>query len=82
MNWQPFRGNAPENMTIFSASFPDVSDRWPMKDDAVREIATLDRALKAEPALRPPRIEYEEGERRCLSRRTAIPNRPFATARR
>ena len=53
MNWQPFRGDAPENMTIFSASFPDVSDQWPMKDDAAREIASLDRALKAEPALRP-----------------------------
>ena len=47
MNWQPFRGDAPENMTIFSASFPDVSDQWPMKDDAAREIASLDRALKA-----------------------------------
>ncbi len=31
MNWQPFRGDAPENMTIFSASFPDVSDQWPIE---------------------------------------------------
>ncbi len=39
MNWQLFRGDLSENMTIFSASFPDVSDQWPMKDDAAREIA-------------------------------------------
>ena len=82
MNWQPFRGDAPENMTIFSASFPDVSDQWPMKDDAAREIASLDRALKAEPALRPPRVEYDEGGWPCLFRRIAIPNRPSATVRR
>ncbi|ELE9706294.1 class I SAM-dependent methyltransferase [Enterobacter cloacae] len=61
MNWQPFHGSAPGNMTIFSASFPDVSDQWPMKDDTAREINALDRALKADPALRPPLIEYEEG---------------------
>ena len=66
MNWQPFRGDAPENMTIFSASFPDVSDQWPMKDDAAREIAALDRALKAEPTLRPPLIEYEEGGQKVV----------------
>lgn len=66
MNWQPFRADAPENMTIFSASFPDVSDQWPMKDDAAREIASLDRALKAEPALRPPRVEYDEGGQAVL----------------
>ncbi|EMV7408451.1 TPA: class I SAM-dependent methyltransferase [Enterobacter soli] len=66
MNWQPFRGNAPANMTIFSASFPDVSDQWPMKDDTAREIAALDRALKADPALRPPLIEFEEGGRAVL----------------
>lgn len=39
MNWQLFRSDSSENMTIFSASFPDVSDQWPMKDDAAREIA-------------------------------------------
>ena len=61
MNWQPFRGSAPGNMTIFSASFPDVSDQWPMKDETAREINALNRALKADPALRPPLIEYEEG---------------------
>ena len=59
MSWQPFRGDAPKNMTIFSASFPDVSDQWPMKDDAAREIAALDRALKAEPAL-VPQNRYSE----------------------
>ena len=82
MIWQPFRGDAPKNMTIFSASFPDVSDQWPMKDDAAREIAALDRALKAEPALRPPQVEYQEGGRPCSSRRTAIPSRLSATVRR
>ncbi|EBW8988518.1 class I SAM-dependent methyltransferase, partial [Salmonella enterica subsp. enterica serovar Enteritidis] len=51
MNWQPFRGSAPGNMTIFSASFPDVSDQWPMKDETAREINALNRALKADPAL-------------------------------
>lgn len=61
MNWQPFRGSAPGNMTIFSASFPDVSDQWPMKDETAREINALNQALKADPALRPPLIEYEEG---------------------
>jgi hypothetical protein len=66
MNWQPFRGNAPANMTIFGASFPDVSDQWPMKDDTAREIAALDRALKADPALRPPLIEFEEGGQAVL----------------
>ena len=66
MSWQPFRGDAPKNMTIFSASFPDVSDQWPMKDDAAREIAALDRALKAEPALRPPQVEYQEGGQAVL----------------
>ena len=66
MNWQPFRGSAPGNMTIFSASFPDVSDQWPMKDETVREINALNRALKADPALRPPLIEYEEGGQAVL----------------
>lgn len=81
MNWQPFRGDAPENMTIFSASFPDVSDQWPMKT-MLPGIASLDRALKAEPALRPPRVEYDEGGQVVLVPRTAIPNRPSVTARR
>ena len=85
MNWQPFRGDAPENMTIFSASFPDVSDQWPMKDDAAREIASLDRALKAEPALRPPRVEYDEGGQAVLVPQNryseqAFRNRPALTA--
>ena len=85
MNWQPFRGDAPENMTIFSASFPDVSDQWPMKDDAAREIASLDRALKAEPALRPPRVEYDEGGLAVLVPQNryseqAFRNRPALTA--
>lgn len=85
MNWQPFRGDAPENMTIFSASFPDVSDQWPMKDDAAREIASLDRALKAEPALRPPRMEYDEGGLAVLVPQNryseqAFRNRPALTA--
>ncbi len=66
MNWQPFRGSAPGNMTIFSASFPDVSDQWPMKDETAREINALNRALKADPALRPPLIEYEEGGQAVL----------------
>ena len=66
MNWQPFRGSAPGNMTIFSASFPDVSDQWPMKDETAREINALNQALKADPALRPPLIEYEEGGQAVL----------------
>lgn len=66
MNWQPFRGNAPANMTIFSATFPDVSDQWPMKDDTVREINAIDKALKADPALRPPVLEFEEGGQAML----------------
>jgi len=66
MNWQPFRGNAPANMTIFSATFPDVSDQWPMKDDTVREINAIDKALKADPALRPPILEFEEGGQAML----------------
>ncbi|HDR2754805.1 TPA: class I SAM-dependent methyltransferase [Enterobacter asburiae] len=61
MNWQPFRGNAPENMTIFSASFPDVSDQWPMKDDTIREINAIDQALKADTRLMSPLLDYEEG---------------------
>lgn len=60
MNWQPFRGDAPKNMTIFSASFPDISDQWPMKDDVVREINALNQAMKANPQLLPPLLE--EGE--------------------
>jgi hypothetical protein len=44
MNWQPFRGNAPENMAIYSASFPDVSDQWPMKDELpVRSLRLIGR---------------------------------------
>ena len=85
MIWQPFRGDAPKNMTIFSASFPDVSDQWPMKDDAAREIAALDRALKAEPALRPPQVEYQEGGQAVLVPQNryseqAFRNRPALTA--
>ncbi len=38
MHWQPFRGTAPTSMTIYSASFPDVSDNWPMKDEVTREL--------------------------------------------
>jgi hypothetical protein len=60
MNWQSFRGSAPANMTIYSASFPDVSDQWPMKDDARKEIDALDQALKADPQLLPPRLEDGE----------------------
>jgi SAM-dependent methyltransferase len=60
MNWQPFRGDAPKNMTIFSASFPDISDQWPMKDDVVKEINALNQAMKANPLLLPPLLE--EGE--------------------
>lgn len=58
MNWQPFRGDAPKNMTIFSASFPDISDQWAMKDDVVREINALNQAMKANPS----------SCRRCLRR--------------
>lgn len=61
MNWQPFHGDAPANMTIYSAVFPDVSDQWPMRDDTLREIGAIDRALKADPALKPPLVDYEEG---------------------
>jgi hypothetical protein len=61
MTWQAFRGDAPENMTIYSASFPDVSDQWPMKDETAREINAIDRALKADPTLQPPMIEEGEG---------------------
>jgi hypothetical protein len=50
-----------------------------MKDETAREINTLDQALKADPALQPPLIEYEEGDRRCLSLRTVIPSRRIAT---
>ena len=60
MNWQPFRGDAPKNMTIFSASFPDISDQWPMKDDVTREINALNQAMKSDPKLLPPLLE--EGE--------------------
>ena len=85
MNWQPFRGNAPENMAIYSASFPDVSDQWPMKDETAREINTLDQALKADPALQPPLIEYEEGGQAVLIPQNryseqAYRNRPALTA--
>lgn len=85
MNWQPFRGDAPENMTIFSASFPDVSDRWPMKGDAVREINAIDRGLKADPALLPPFVEWEEGGQAVLVPQNryseqAFRNRPALTA--
>ena len=79
MNWQPFRGSAPGNMTIFSASFPDVSDQWPMKDETAREINALNRALKADPALRPPLIEYEEGGHAVLVPQNRYSNRLFAT---
>ncbi|MGY5369860.1 class I SAM-dependent methyltransferase [Enterobacter oligotrophicus] len=61
MNWQPYRGTAPANMTIYSAAFPDVSDQWPMKDEVTREINAIDQALKADPDLEPPLREYEEG---------------------
>lgn len=57
MNWQPFRGDAPRDMTIYSASFPDISDRWPMKDDATREINALNLAVKTDPLLIPPLLE-------------------------
>ena len=66
MNWQPFRGNAPATMTIYSASFPDVSDQWPMKDDVTREINAIDKALKADLALLPPLMDYEEGGQAVL----------------
>ncbi|WP_449557067.1 class I SAM-dependent methyltransferase [Huaxiibacter chinensis] len=63
MNWQPFRGHAPGNMTIYSASFPDVSDQWPMKDDVTREINALNQVMKNDPALMPPRIvENSDGQ--------------------
>ncbi|WP_288821606.1 class I SAM-dependent methyltransferase [uncultured Leclercia sp.] len=61
MTWQAYRGKAPANMTIYSALFPDVSDKWPMKDETTREINAIDRALKADPSLQPPLIE--QGDR-------------------
>lgn len=60
MNWHSFRGDAPANMTIYSASFPDISDQWPMKDDVTREINALNLAMKTDPELQPPLLE--EGE--------------------
>lgn len=60
MKWQSFRGDAPADMTIYSASFPDISDQWPMKDDVTREINALNQAMKANPELLPPLLE--EGE--------------------
>jgi hypothetical protein len=53
-------------MTIYSASFPDVSDQWPMKDDVTREINAIDKALKADLALLPPLMDYEEGGQAVL----------------
>ncbi|MDA4835368.1 class I SAM-dependent methyltransferase, partial [Enterobacter hormaechei] len=57
----------------------------PMKDDAAREIAALDRALKAEPALRPPQVEYQEGGQAVLVPQNryseqAFRNRPAGTS--
>ena len=60
MSWQSFRGNAPANMTIYSASFPDISDQWPMKDDVTREINALNQAMKTHPQLLPPLLEAGE----------------------
>ncbi|AXF62699.1 MULTISPECIES: cyclopropane-fatty-acyl-phospholipid synthase family protein [unclassified Leclercia] len=85
MHWQPFRGAAPSTMTIHSASFPDVSDNWPMKDEVTRELNAVDRALKADPQLMPPIVEKDaSGEKslRCQHpwSEKAFTNRPAVVA--
>ncbi|MEA9396571.1 class I SAM-dependent methyltransferase [Lelliottia amnigena] len=79
MNWQPFRGDAPKNMTIFSASFPDISDQWPMRDDVVREINALNQAMKANPELLPPLLEEGENGLPMLTPRHAWSEQAYRT---
>lgn len=79
MNWQPFRGDAPKNMTIFSASFPDISDQWPMRDDVVREINALNQAMKANPQLLPPLLEEGENGLPMLTPRHAWSEQAYRT---
>ncbi|MEE9682572.1 class I SAM-dependent methyltransferase [Lelliottia amnigena] len=79
MNWQPFRGDAPKNMTIFSASFPDISDQWPMRDDVVREINALNQAMKANPQLLPPLLEEGENGLPKLTPRHAWSEQAYRT---
>ncbi len=79
MHWQPFRGTAPTSMTIYSASFPDVSDNWPMKDEVTRELNAVDRALKADPQLMPPLIEKDASGGKTIKCQHHWSEKAFAT---
>jgi len=79
MHWQPFRGTAPTSMTIYSASFPDVSDNWPMKDEVTRELNAVDRALKADPQLMPPLIEKDVSGGKTIKCQHHWSEKAFAT---
>lgn len=79
MNWQPYRGTAPPNMIIHSASFPDVSDNWPMKDEVTRELNAVDRALKAEPELMPPLIEQDASGEKTIKCQNPWSEEAFAS---
>lgn len=85
MKWPPFRGTAPANMTIFSAAFADVSDKWPMKDEVTRELNAFDKALKADPQLLPPIVEKDANGEKTLKcqhswSEQAFANRPAVVA--
>lgn len=67
MNWQSFRGDAPANMIVHTASFPDVSDQWPLKDDVTRQINAINQTLVENPQMQPPRIEKDaSGHKRII----------------
>lgn len=79
MHWQPFRGTAPSTMTIHSASFPDVSDSWPMKDEVTRELNAVDKALKADPQLMPPIVKKDASGEVTITCQNSWSEQAFAT---
>lgn len=85
MSWQPFLsvipGSVPADLAIKHASYRDISDTWPMKDQVLEQIDDINQQLVSDPSLEAPEIFLDnQGMRRIRCRNKlselAFHNRP------
>ncbi|MFP2506250.1 class I SAM-dependent methyltransferase [Buttiauxella gaviniae] len=85
MSWQPFLtvipGSVPADLAIKHASYRDISDTWPMKDQVLEQIDDINQQLVSDPSLEAPEIFLDnQGMRRIRCRNKlselAYHNRP------
>ncbi len=85
MSWQPFLtvipGSVPADLAIKHASYRDISDTWPMKDQVLEQIDDINQQLVSDPSLEAPEIILDnQGMRRIRCRNKlselAFHNRP------